>query len=61
MPEERLSYTVGVGDLDGDGIAGFSDFMILLEQFGQSNVAADFDMDGIVSIIDFLILLANWG
>jgi glucose/arabinose dehydrogenase len=50
-----------VGDLDGDGVAGLSDFQILIEQFGESNVAADLDMDGTVGIIDFLILLANWG
>ncbi|MHC4140802.1 MAG: PQQ-dependent sugar dehydrogenase [Planctomycetota bacterium] len=50
-----------VGDLDGDGITGIGDFLILLAQFGQSGVAADLDMNGTVDIIDFLILLANWG
>ena len=49
-----------LGDLNADGVVGVDDFNTLLNQWGQSNVAADLNQDGIVGIIDFLLLLLNW-
>ena len=49
------------GDLNGDGVVGASDILILLASWGESHVAADLDMNGIVGASDILILLTNWG
>ena len=55
-----------VGDLDGDGIVGISDFLMLLGDWGACaapcppTCAADLDHDCNVGITDFLTLLANW-
>ncbi len=49
------------GDLDGDGIVGVPDLLVLLGSWGNMNSAADLDMDGIVGVKDLLILLGNWG
>ena len=53
------------GDLDGDGIVGVTDFLLLLALWGPcgncDNCPADLDGDCDVGIIDFLQLLANWG
>jgi len=52
------------GDLDGDGVVGVNDFLILLGAWGPcgdcGNCAADLDGDCTVGVTDFLILLANW-
>jgi hypothetical protein len=50
-----------LGDLDGDGFVGITDFLILLTEWGQTASPADLDNNGIVGINDVLILLANWG
>ncbi len=55
-----------LGDLDGDGLVGITDFLILLGDWGPCPVPcppscpADFDHDCNVGITDFLTLLANW-
>jgi len=57
-------FPVKLGDIDGDGIVGISDFLALLADWGacvEECCLADFDLDGFVGINDFLILLAGWG
>ena len=63
-----VNCTVPVpGDLDGDGIVGITDFLMLLAEWGACPVpcppacAADLDGDCAVGITDFLALLGNWG
>ncbi len=66
----QLQMTVAtggpVGDLDGDGLVGITDFLILLAEWGPCDApcpptcAADLDGDCLVGITDFLLLLANW-
>lgn len=49
-------------DLNGDGIVGAADLIIINEQFGcQENCSADINLNGDVSIEDFLILLSQYG
>ncbi len=54
-----------LGDLDGDGIIGITDFLGLLGSWGpvgtKTGMIADLDADGLVGITDLLILLASWG
>ena len=51
-----------VGDIDGDGTIGITDFLALLAAWGPNpGHPADLDGDGMVGITDFLLLLANWG
>ncbi len=58
---------VPLGDLDGDGVVGINDFLILLGTWGPCpepcppSCVADLDGDCSVGIEDFLILLGNWG
>jgi hypothetical protein len=59
--------TAGIlGDLDGDGVVGVSDFLALLAAFGPCPdpcppaCPADLDGDCTVGVTDFLILLANF-
>ncbi len=49
-----------VGDLDGDGMVGFTDLVILLGAYGSS-AAGDLDNDGDTDFSDLVILLANYG
>ena len=63
----QMTVTTGVvGDIDGDGIVGINDFLLLLAAWGPCDMpcppacAADLDGDCVVGIIDFLTLLANW-
>ncbi len=54
-----------VGDLDGDGVVGINDFLLLLAAWGPcpappATCPADLDNDGMVGINDFLILLSLW-
>jgi hypothetical protein len=54
------------GDLDGDGLVGVNDFLLLLAAWGlcldpcPPTCPADIDGDCTVGITDFLIILANW-
>ncbi|MHC4588013.1 MAG: hypothetical protein ACYTAQ_01455, partial [Planctomycetota bacterium] len=56
-----------VGDLDGDGSVGVTDFLMLLSLWGPCPqpcppaCTGDLDDDCLVGVTDFLILLANWG
>ncbi len=65
-------YTIDVtpdgprpGDVDGDGIVGITDFLLLLAAWGPcaecASCSADFDDDCNVGITDLLTLLGNWG
>ncbi|MHC5005781.1 MAG: right-handed parallel beta-helix repeat-containing protein [Planctomycetota bacterium] len=57
-------FPVKYGDVDGDGLVGVNDFLLLLGEWGACDAAcclADLDMDGQVGVTDFLILLASWG
>ena len=57
-------FPVKLGDIDGDGVVGITDFLALLADWGsctQTCCLADLDLDGNVGITDFLILLGNWG
>ncbi|MHC4827455.1 MAG: agmatine deiminase family protein [Planctomycetota bacterium] len=50
-------------DLDGDGIVGVNDFLLLLAGWGPcppDNCPADIDGNGQVDVNDFLLLLAAW-
>jgi hypothetical protein len=47
-------------DLDGDGLVGIQDFLVLLANFGSSG-PGDIDGSGTVDVQDFLLLLAAWG
>jgi choice-of-anchor B domain-containing protein len=52
------------GDIDGDGIVGINDLLLLLSTWGPcadcGDCPADIDNDCLVGINDLLILLANW-
>lgn len=51
-------------DIDGDGIVGFSDFLILSENFGQDvepGTLGDIDGNGTVEFADFLVLSETFG
>lgn len=54
-----------LGDLDGDGSVGFSDFLTLSANFGQTGElaysAGDIDCSGDVAFADFLTLSSNFG
>jgi hypothetical protein len=56
-----------LGDLDGDGVVGITDFLTLLAVWGPCpepcppHCLGDVDTDCDVGVNDFLILLANWG
>ncbi len=53
-------------DIDGDGVVGINDFLLLLGAWGPCpapclpSCAADLDTDCNVGISDFLLLLATW-
>ncbi len=60
-----IGGTVRIGDLDGDGVVGIDDFLLLLAAWGPCPTPpalcpADLDDDGVAGITDFLILLALW-
>ena len=53
-----------VGDLDGDGSVGFTDFQVLSASFGtevSSYTDGDVNCNGSVGFADFLALAANFG
>ncbi len=56
-------FPVQLGDIDGDGTVGITDFLDLLADWGTCTkdcCLSDLDLDGEVGIVDFLTLLANW-
>ena len=56
---------VPAGDMNGDGVVGTLDLMILLNSWGSCadcvNCPVDLNGDCTVGATDLLILLANWG
>lgn len=52
-----------VGDLDGNGVVEFADFLILSSNFGNSGSPAEGDTDGNgeIDFTDFLVISANFG
>ncbi len=52
-----------LGDLDGDGVVGITDFLALLGAWGPCPIPCPADLDGsdVVGIADMLELLAAWG
>lgn len=52
-----------LGDLDGDGVVGISDFLEVLGAWGPCPIPCPADVDGndYVDIADLLALLAAWG
>jgi hypothetical protein len=57
---------VGIpGDLDGNGVVGTADLLMLLAAWGpcppEGDCPADLNGDGVVGTADLLTLLANWG
>ena len=52
------------GDLDGNGMVEFADFLVLSNNFGQDvadHTAGDIDCSGDVAFADFLIMSSNFG
>jgi len=49
------------GDVDGDGLVGVADLLLLLDRWGQSDPHVDIDGSGSVDVGDLLILIAAWG
>lgn len=52
------------GDLDGDGVVAFADFLVLSTNFGKDEASyadGDIDLSGGVDFADFLILADNFG
>ncbi len=66
-PADPVSTPANVGDLNGDGVVGRTDFLALLAAWGPCpqpcppSCEADFDSDCTVGITDFLTLFSNWG
>ena len=54
-----------LGDLDGDGVVGVADLLLLLAAWGPcadcDDCPADLNGDCTVGVADLLILFANWG
>ena len=71
LPRAGLSIVeteeANTADLDGDGVVGISDLLILFANWGpcpppeRGNCPADLDGDSTVNTADLLILFANWG
>ena len=63
-PGDNNSTWVALGDLDGDGLVGGADLLILLSDWGpcptSSQCAGDIDENGLVDGNDLLLLLAEW-
>ncbi len=67
--QASFDFTFGVsilGDVDGDGIVGILDFLLVLGNWGPCpepcppSCAADLDDDCQVGIFEFLLVLGNW-
>jgi hypothetical protein len=48
-------------DIDGNGIVGLSDILIVIDPWGSSNGSADIDGSGSVGVGDLLTLVDAWG
>ena len=54
------------GDLDGDGLVGFEDFLVVLSNFGgclpqQCPELGDLDGSFLIDFGDLLVILGHWG
>jgi len=55
---------VRLGDINGDGVIGFSDLVDVLSRWGPCESAcciSDFDMSGDTGFADLLLILSTWG
>jgi len=50
-----------VGDVDGDGVVGVPDLLLLAAWGTNPSGPLDLDGDGVVAVPDLLTLLAAWG
>jgi len=49
------------GDLDGDGVVGIEDLLIVISGWGScSNCVADINKDGVVDVEDLLLVISYW-
>ena len=63
---EFLPFPSPPGDLNGDGVVGIIDVLMLLASWGDcpalpEQCSADLNYDCVVGIGDLLTLLAGWG
>lgn len=56
-----LGDSVCAADIDGDGVVGVDDLLVLIAAWGTSDEDADVNGDGTVSTEDLLLVLAGWG
>ncbi len=60
-----IAYDGIPGDLDGDGVVGTSDLLLLLGSWGRcatcDDCLADLNDDCVVGAPDLILLLGNWG
>jgi|GEM_PF-2563722 len=64
LDELLEALSLPLGDIDGNGEVGFTDFLVLSESFGKPRgeyTQGDLDGDGRVDFPDFLILAENFG
>ena len=58
-------FPLGLGDLNGDGIVGVGDMLLLFASWGPcadcDDCPADLNGDCTVGVADLLLLFANWG
>ncbi len=62
---DAIEVRLPPGDIDGDGVVGINDFLIVLGRWGACPPSpdpcpADLDGDGVVGIGDFLLVIGNW-
>ena len=53
-----------LGDVDGDGVVGFGDFLVLSSNFGSEvadHTGGDINCDGTVTFADFLVQSTFFG
>ncbi len=48
-------------DINGDGLVGVDEILVIIAHWGTSDVNADVTNDGTVSADDILFVLSNWG
>ncbi|MHC4992647.1 MAG: right-handed parallel beta-helix repeat-containing protein, partial [Planctomycetota bacterium] len=59
--EWPLPLPVCPADLDGDGVVGVDDQVILILAWGTSDPQADINQDGVVGVDDLTLLILGWG
>ncbi|MDP7029111.1 MAG: hypothetical protein QF733_02710 [Phycisphaerales bacterium] len=47
-------------DLNGDGVVGVDDLLMIIGAWGEQDSSADLDQDGVVGVDDLLIVLDAW-